>query len=155
MKTEFSNQGESVLANELESASKQTIESANNQEAENVNPADPFGISAPSVSAPEAPLSAPVEKPFLRVYRKKSTFPGAKPTDYWYSGTRSDGTSVTVIFKCGIPQDYQNEGAFEITDVIGTAKKETVEKGNEVYTNFKYYITSCNFREVVGGELPL
>lgn len=91
-------------------------------------------------------------KDFLRVYKKKSTFKGAKDTDVWYSATRSDGSSVSVVFKCQIETDSL---AFEITDVVGTMKRKETIKDGETYINYTYYVSSCNFREIVGEELPL
>lgn len=88
----------------------------------------------------------------LRVYKHKSTFKGATEEDFWYTATRSDGSSVKCIFKCAIPTESM---AFEISDVIGNQqKKEVVVKG-ETYTNYTYYITSCTFREIQGEELEL
>ena len=91
-------------------------------------------------------------KDFLRVYKKKSTFKGAKETDVWYSATRSDGNSVSIVFKCPITTESV---AFDITKVVGTLKKKEVIKDGETYTNFTYYVTSCEFNEIVGEELPL
>ena len=88
----------------------------------------------------------------LRVYKRKSTFKGAKDTDVWYSATRSDGNSVSVVFKCPITTDSQ---AFEISNVVGTMKKKEVIKDGETYINFTYYVSSCEFSEIVGEELPL
>lgn len=92
------------------------------------------------------------DKQFLRVYKKKSTFKGAKDTDVWYSATRSDGNSISVVFKCPITIDSQ---AFEISDVVGTMKKKEVIKDGESYTNFTYYVSSCTFSEIKGEPLPL
>lgn len=88
----------------------------------------------------------------LRVYKRKSTFKGAKDTDFWFSATRSDGNSVSVVFKCPIQTESM---AFEISNVIGTLKQKEVVKDGETYKNFTYYITSCDFNEIVGEELPL
>lgn len=90
--------------------------------------------------------------PFLRVYKKKSTFKGAKDTDFWYSATRSDGSAVTIVFKCDI---QSTSNAFEIYNVVGTAKRTSVEKSDKTYENYTYYVSSCDFREIVGEELPL
>ena len=92
------------------------------------------------------------EKIYLKVYKKKSTFKGAKSDDVWYSATRSDGNSISVVFKCDVETD---SSAFEITDVVGTFKEKTVIKDNETYRNFTYYVTSCTFREIQGESLPL
>lgn len=92
------------------------------------------------------------EKQFLTVYRKKSTFKGATDKDFWYSATRSDGCSVKCIFKCEVPTE---SAAFVISDVVGTMKTKTVVKGEDTYTNFTYYITSAEFHEIEGTELPL
>ena len=88
----------------------------------------------------------------LRVYRKKSTFKGATENDFWYSATRSDGASVMCKFKCEIPTE---SGAFEISNVIGNFKKEEVNIKGKVYTNYTYYINSCDFSEIEGEPLPL
>jgi len=94
-------------------------------------------------------VSAPSK---MRVYRKKSTFKGATDTDFWYSGTRSDGHSVICNFKCEIPTQ---SGAFEICNIVGNLKsKEATVKG-ETYTNYTYYIQSCDFSEIEGEDLPL
>lgn len=93
------------------------------------------------------------ESPHIRVYAKKSTFKGAKDTDMWYSGTLSSGNSVTLIFKCKVPEEIGK--AFDITKVVGTAKRKEVVKNNETYINFTYYVTSCEFHEIKGEELPL
>lgn len=88
----------------------------------------------------------------LRVYKKKSTFKGATDTDFWYSATRSDGNSVICKFKCDIPTDSM---AFEIYNIIGNFKKKEVTVQGETYTNYTYYINSCDFSEIEGEELPI
>lgn len=88
----------------------------------------------------------------LRVYKKKSTFKGAKEDDFWYSATRSDGCSINLVFKCPVMTDSK---AFEISNVVGTCKKTETVKNATTYINFTYYISSCDFREIVGEELPL
>lgn len=93
-----------------------------------------------------------MENKVLRVYRKKSTFKGATEKDFWYSATRSDGNSVMCKFKCEIPTDSP---AFEISNVVGTFKRETKEVNDTSYVNYTYYISSCDFSEIVGEELPL
>lgn len=91
-------------------------------------------------------------KQSLKVYKKKSTFKGAKDTDVWYSATRSDGNSISVVFKCPIETDSQ---AFEISDVVGSMKQKEVIKDGETYKNFTYYVSSCTFSEIKGEPLPL
>lgn len=86
----------------------------------------------------------------LRVYRKKSTFKGAGEKDFWYSGTRQDGCSVTCIFKCEVPTE---SAAFELSCMKGGCKKKEVVKDGETYTNYTYYITSCEFHEIEGEDL--
>lgn len=88
----------------------------------------------------------------LRVYKKKSTFKGATDEDFWYSATRSDGSSVICKFKCDIET---NSMAFEISNIIGNFKKKEVEVKGETYINYTYYINSCDFHEIEGEELPL
>lgn len=88
----------------------------------------------------------------LRVYRKKSTFKGATDKDFWYSATRSDGASVICKFKCDIPTE---SGAFEISNIVGNFKKSEVTVKGETYTNYTYYINSCDFSEIEGEELPI
>ena len=88
----------------------------------------------------------------LRVYKKKSTFKGATEEDFWFSATRSDGSSVVCKFKCDIPTDSM---AFEISNIIGNFKKKEVEVKGENYINYTYYINSCDFHEIEGEELPL
>lgn len=88
----------------------------------------------------------------LVVYKRKAQYKGAKPDEVWYSATRSDGNSVSVVFKCAVETE---SAAFEISDVVGTMKKRVVEKNNETYTNYTYYVTSCKFNEIEGEELPL
>lgn len=88
----------------------------------------------------------------LRVYKKKSTFKGSTDTDFWYSATRSDGNSVICKFKCDIPTDSM---AFEISNIIGNFKKKEVIVQGETYTNYTYYINSCDFSEIEGEELPI
>ena len=88
----------------------------------------------------------------LRVYKKKSTFKGATDEDFWYSATRSDGSSVICKFKCDIETDSM---AFEISNIIGNFKKKEVEVKGETYINYTYYINSCDFHEIEGEELPL
>ena len=88
----------------------------------------------------------------MKVYKRKSTFKGATPDDYWYSATRSDGNSVICKFKCPIQTD---SAAFEISDVVGTLKRKEVEVKGEKYVNYTYYINSCTFSEIEGEELPL
>lgn len=88
----------------------------------------------------------------LRVYKKRSTFKGATESDFWYSATRSDGNSVICKFKCEIPTDSM---AFEISNIVGNYKKKEVVVQGESYTNYTYYINSCDFYEIEGEELPL
>ena len=88
----------------------------------------------------------------LRIYKKKSTFKGATDTDFWYSATRSDGASVICKFKCDIPTE---SSAFEISNIVGTFKKEVVKVKGAEYTNYTYYINSCDFSEIEGEELPI
>lgn len=88
----------------------------------------------------------------MTVYRKKSTLPNAQSNEYWYSASRSDGSSVRCVFKCPIETE---SAAFEISEVIGNAKRKEVVKNGETYVNFTYYITSCKFHEIEGESLPL
>lgn len=88
----------------------------------------------------------------LRVYKKKSTFKGAKEEDFWYSATRSDGSAVSCIFKCPVTTESK---AFEISNVIGNLKRKEVVAKGETYINYTYYINSCDFHEIEGEELPL
>lgn len=92
-------------------------------------------------------------KPALRVYRKESAFAKSGGNKYWYSATRSDGCSVNVKFDNDI--DVPDLPAFEITDVVGTLKHKTVEKGGETYENYTYYVSSCACRKIEGDDLPL
>ena len=113
-------------------------------------------IKESAQSANESASSAQVpserkESGVLTVYKKKSTFKGAGDEDFWYSATRSDGSSVICKFKCAIPLDSL---AFEIYDIVGTAKKKDVEVKGERYTNYTYYITDCKFQEIKGEPLP-
>lgn len=87
----------------------------------------------------------------LRVYKKKSTYKGAGENDFYYSATLSSGDSATLKFKCEIETESM---AFEIYDIFGSRVKKQVEKNNETYTNWTYYITSCKFREIIGEPLP-
>lgn len=88
----------------------------------------------------------------LRVYKKKSKFKGATESDFWYSATRSDGHSIICKFKCEIPTESM---AFEISNIVGNYKKKEVVVQGESYTNYIYYINSCDFWEIEGEELPL
>ena len=88
----------------------------------------------------------------LRVYKKQSTFKGATKDDFWYSGTRSDGVSVTCVFKCPIPTESK---AFDIAYIVGNAKEKKVLVKGEEYVNVTYYITSCEFYEIAGEELSV
>lgn len=92
----------------------------------------------------------------LRVYRKKSKFKNNSGDEFWYSATRQDGASVICKFRGnGIPEQFKNEGAFEIDNIIGTFKREEVNVKGEVYINYTYYINSCDFYEIEGEPLPL
>lgn len=110
----------------------------------------------------EAKTKSVETKQRMRVYRKKSNFKDSKEGDYWYSATRSDGNSVIVKFVGKTNPDgtktpiiVPDLPAFEIGKVKGQEKsKEVVVKG-ETYINFTYYITECEFYEIVGEELPL
>ena len=110
--------------------------------------------SAQSVNESASSAQVPSERKesgVLTVYKKKSTFKGAGDEDFWYSATRSDGSSVICKFKCSIPLDSL---AFEIYDIVGTSKKKDVEVKGERYTNYTYYITDCKFQEIKGEPLP-
>jgi Autophagy-related protein 27. len=88
----------------------------------------------------------------LRLYKKKSTFKGATDSDFWYSGTLSNGCSVIAIFKCEITT---KSSAFDIANIIGNLKVKEVTHKNETYTNYTYYINSCDFIEIEGEDLPV
>lgn len=89
----------------------------------------------------------------LRVYRHKSTFKGATEKDFWYSATRSDGYSIMCKFKCPV---LSESNAFEISNIIGTFSRKVAEDAEgTLYTNFTYYINSCDFSEIEGEELPI
>lgn len=88
----------------------------------------------------------------LRVYRHKSTFKGATESDFWYSATRSDGSSVMCKFKCPV---LSESNAFEISNIVGTFSHKAVEVKGVIYNNFTYYINSCDFSEIEGEELPI
>lgn len=100
----------------------------------------------------ESAVNSSGSKDKLRVYRKKSTFKGATENDYWYSATRNDGASVICKFKCEVPLE---SGAFEISNIIGNAKKSEITIKGETYINYTYYIISCDFSEIAGEELPI
>lgn len=91
----------------------------------------------------------------LRVYRKESEFKGEGADKYWYSATRSDGCSVRCKFNCPIPEEIQELGAFEISDIVGNSKMKEVTRKGETYTNYTYYIKSCKFSEIPVEDLPL
>lgn len=91
----------------------------------------------------------------LRVYRKESEFKGEGADKYWYSATRSDGCSVRCKFNCSIPEEFQELGAFEISNTVGNYKMKEVTKKGETYTNYTYYIKSCKFSEIPVENLPL
>ena len=109
-----------------------------------------FDEKVEQVCGEEKAKSAP--KNVLTVYKKKSTFKGAKDTDFWYSATRSDGNAVNLVFKCPVTTESM---AFEVSNVVGTLKRKVIEKSGTTYINYTYYITSCDFSEIVGEELPL
>ena len=88
----------------------------------------------------------------LRVYKHLSTYKGATDKDFWYTATRSDGCSVKCIFKCPVQTESM---AFEISNVVGNPQTKEVIKNGETFTNFTYYITSCDFSEIEGEELEL
>lgn len=91
----------------------------------------------------------------ITVYKKKSTFKGAKEDDFYYSATRTDGHSLILKFKFPMPEPYDTSTAFIISNVVGNCKRsEKVVKG-ETYTNFTYYITECDFDDIEGEPLPL
>ena len=95
----------------------------------------------------------------LRVYQKKSTFKGASESDVWYSATLSSGESATIYFNEAmidrLNSSVGSAKAFEIYNVVGNRKLVKVEKDGEVYNNYKYYISDCQFREIPGEDLPL
>lgn len=124
-------------------------ESALNESVQNESAVNQSALNA-SASSAQVP-SERKESGVLTVYKKKSTFKGAGDEDFWYSATRSDGSSVICKFKCTIPMDSL---AFEIYDIVGTAKKKEVEVKGEKYTNYTYYITDCKFQEIKGEPLP-
>ena len=68
------------------------------------------------------------------MYRKKSTFKGAKEEDFWYSATRSDGSAVSCVFKCPVTTESK---AFEISNVIGNLKRKEVFK-TEILNRFRF-----------------
>lgn len=100
-------------------------------------------------------LSEASTKNSITVYRKRSTFKGATENDFWYSGTRADGHSVILKFKCELPDEFKNSSAFIVSNIIGNFKKEEVVVKNQTYTNFTYYINECDFEEIEGEPLPL
>lgn len=86
----------------------------------------------------------------MKVYRKTVKINGREVTVY--SATRSDNSSVSLIFKCPITTESV---AFEISNVIGNLKLRRNTKDGIDYTNYTYYITSCDFAEIKGEPLPL
>ena len=84
---------------------------------------------------------------YLRVYRKEGKWGD------WYSATRSDGKSINVCFDSDL--SVPDLKAFEITNVVGTLKKKLVERNDEVYENYTYYVNSCEFRKIQGETMPL
>lgn len=84
----------------------------------------------------------------MKVYRKKSTFKGAKENDYYYSGTTSNGKNVILKFNMNLPDGFKDASAFEVCDIMGTSKKKTVEKDDKTYTNYIYYVKDCKFKEI-------
>lgn len=89
------------------------------------------------------------------VYRKKSTFKGATENDFWYSGTRADGHSVILKFKFELPEEFKNQSAFVVSNIVGNFKKKEETVKGETYTNFTYYVNECDFEEIEGEPLPL
>lgn len=83
----------------------------------------------------------------LKVYRKDGKW------GYWYSATRSDGKSINVCFDKDL--EVPDLKAFEIRNVVGTLKQKTVTVKDETYENYTYYVSSCEFSKITGGELPL
>lgn len=116
-----------------------------NKNLEKISAASPFDGDKVAENSNNVSVS-------MRVYKKKSTFKGATDTDFWYSATRSDGSSVICVFKCPIKTDSK---AFEISNVIGNLKRREVVVKGETYVNYTYYINSCDFHEIEGEELPL
>lgn len=83
----------------------------------------------------------------LRCYRKEGKW------GFWYSATRTDGKSINVCFDKDL--EVPDLKAFEISNVVGTLKQKIVEKDNETYENYTYYVTSCDFAKIAGDVLPL
>lgn len=86
----------------------------------------------------------------VKVYRKNVKVNGKEVTIY--SGTRSDGSSVSFVFKCPIETE---SAAFEVSDVIGQLKLRKATKDGVEYNNYTYYVSSCKFSEIKGEVLPL
>ena len=85
----------------------------------------------------------------MKVYRKESKFKDSEgKVQYWYSGTNNKGESCVVNFKCDIPDKYKEEKAFQITNIVGNKKTETVNVNGQDYMNAKYYVTSCEFSDM-------
>lgn len=85
----------------------------------------------------------------MKVYRRENTVTdenGDEVVKVSYTGARSDGKSIRLIFNCeGAP----NNKVFEISDVVGTSKE------NSQFKSITYFIDSCTFHEVKGGNLML
>lgn len=90
----------------------------------------------------------------LRVYERESDYKDENGNPKkWYSATLSNGHSCNVVFKCPIPENIGK--AFEISNVWGNMKSKEVIKKSETYTNYTYYITSCDFSDIPSEALPL
>jgi len=116
---------------------------ANNEIKAEPNPISKSITDSPAISA---------HTPKVKVYRKEVKARASGKTVTVYSGTRSDGSSVNFVFKCPIETE---SAAFEVSNVIGNYKMKKNIKDGEEYTNYTYYVQSCDFSEIQGEPLPL
>ena len=70
-----------------------------------------------------------------------------------YSGTDSKGNLVNFKFDGDL--QVPNLKAFEILNAVGTEKSKEIETEQGTVNARILYITSCDFRKIVGDKLPL
>lgn len=85
----------------------------------------------------------------MKVYRRENTVTdenGDEVVKVSYTGARSDGKSIRLVFACEVPTTSK---IFEISDVEGNAKE------NSQFKTITYFIDKCVFHEVTANKLML
>lgn len=92
----------------------------------------------------------------FRVYEKVSKYKDENGVNKsFYSGTRSDGSSVIVVFTGTLRDKVKAFGkAFFISSIRGQMKSKEIDKDGKHFINYKYYVSECDVSPIPSEDLP-